>query len=96
MEKIDPTKTNIKIDDEIMKGVPSNAMGISHSKEEFVIDFMMMYPWQNAGIVNARIVLTPGHIKRIVKAFNENIEKYEENNGKIEEAKIPSDMPPIK
>jgi hypothetical protein len=80
---------NIKIEDAIMKGVYANAMGVSHSKEEFVVDFMNMYPYQRAGIVTARVITSPGHMKRIYNALEENIKKYEQQFGKIEEAQAP-------
>jgi len=82
---------NIKMDDKVLKGVYANAMGISHSKEEFVLDFLNIYPWQRAGVVNSRVITSPGHMKRIYKAMEENIKKYEEKFGKIEEAKSPTD-----
>ncbi|MFA5135186.1 MAG: DUF3467 domain-containing protein [Patescibacteria group bacterium] len=81
---------NIKIDDATLKGVYTNAMGVSHSKEEFVLDFMNLYPWQRAGVVSARVITSPGHVKRIFKALEENIKKYEGKFGKIEVAKAPS------
>jgi len=80
---------NIKIEDSILKGAYANAMAVSHSKEEFVLDFMNIYPWQRAGIVTARVITSPGHMKRIYKALEENIKKYEQKFGKIEEAKEP-------
>ncbi len=80
---------NIKIDDATLKGVYSNAMGVSHSKEEFVLDFMNVYAHQRAGVVNARVITSPGHMKRIYKALEENIKKYEDKFGKIEEAQAP-------
>lgn len=80
---------NIKIDDTTLKGVYSNAMGVSHSKEEFVLDFMNVYAHQRAGVVNARVITSPGHMKRIYKALAENIKKYEDKFGKIEEAQAP-------
>ncbi|MDP2683784.1 MAG: DUF3467 domain-containing protein [bacterium] len=80
---------NIKIDDQTLKGVNANAMGISHSKEEFVLDFMNIYPWQKVGIVTSRVITTPGHMKRIYNALADNIKKYEDKFGKIEEAQAP-------
>lgn len=80
---------NIKIDDVTMKGAYSNAMGVSHSKEEFVLDFMNIYAHQRSGIVSARVITSPGHMKRIYKALEENIKKYEDRFGKIEEAAAP-------
>ncbi len=83
---------NIKIDDATLKGVYSNAMGVSHSKEEFVLDFMNVYAHQRAGVVSARVITSPGHMKRIYKALEENIKKYEGKFGKIEEAQAPGDI----
>lgn len=80
---------NIKIEDAILKGAYANAMAVSHSKEEFVLDFMDIYPWQKAGIVTARVITSPGHAKRILTALQENVKKYEEKFGKIEVAKEP-------
>lgn len=85
-------QVNIKIEDQVMKGVYANAMGVSHSKEEFVLDFMNVYPWQRLGIVTSRVITSPGHMKRIYKALDENIKKYEGQFGKIEEAKAPEEI----
>ncbi len=79
----------IKIDDATMKGIYANMMSVAHSKEEFVLDFMNVYPLQRAGIVNARVILSPGHMKRVLGALKDNIEKYEKNFGTIEVAKAP-------
>lgn len=72
-----------------MKGAYANMMSVAHSKEEFVLDFMNVFPAQRAGIVSSRVLVSPGHMKRIFKALQENLEKYEKNFGKIEEAKSP-------
>ena len=82
-------KIQIKIEDAVLKGAYANTMAVSHSKEEFVLDFMNIYPWQRAGIVSSRVITSPGHIKRIVKALTENLKKYEDKFGKIEEAEAP-------
>lgn len=80
---------NIKIEDSVLRGVYANAMGVSHSKEEFTVDFMNIYPAQRAGIVTSRVITSPGHAKRILKALEENVKKYEKQFGKIEEATAP-------
>ena len=82
----------IKITDEVMKGAHANAMAVAHSKEEFVLDFMNLYPWQNVGMVSARVITTPGHLKRIVAALQENLKKYESQHGKIEQAQAPAEI----
>jgi hypothetical protein len=77
----------IKASDEKLKGEYSNVMQILHTKEEFVLDFMNVFP--PTGTLNSRVILSPGHFKRMVKAMDENLKKYEEINGKIEEAEAP-------
>jgi len=75
----------IKINDDVMKGVYTNNMMVTHTKEEFVMDFINIFPPN--GIVNARVITSPGHFKRMIQAMKENLEKYENQHGRIEEAK---------
>ena len=62
-------------------------MIVAHTKEEFIMDFMMMAP--PVGAVTARVIMSPGHMKRMVAALQDNLKKYELNIGKIEEAPEP-------
>jgi len=80
----------IKAKDEDLKGNYSNMMQILHTKEEFILDFFLTAPPE--GMLASRIIMSPGHLKRMIKALQENIGKYEEKFGKIEEAKTP-EMP---
>ena len=77
----------IKAKDEDLKGVYSNLMQATHTKEEFLLDFFLVSPPQ--GILSSRVILSPGHLKRMVKALQENLEKYEGKFGKIEVANAP-------
>jgi len=77
----------IKVSDEVLAGKYANAMQVAHKKEEFVMDFININPPQ--GIINSRVITTPGHMKRIVAALRENLERYEKTFGKIEEAEAP-------
>ena len=79
----------IKISDEILKGVYANAMQVAHSKEEFVLDFLHLSPHLGAGIVSSCVIMSPGHLKRVIAALTENLKKYEDKFGKIEEAEAP-------
>ncbi len=74
----------IKAKDEDLKGIYSNMMQIFHTKEEFVLDFFMVAV--PAGILASRVIMSPGHLKRTIRALEDNIKKYEEKFGKIEEA----------
>ncbi|MFZ3099685.1 MAG: DUF3467 domain-containing protein [Minisyncoccales bacterium] len=77
----------IKVRDEELKGAYSNLMQILHTKEEFVLDFFLNAPPQ--GILASRMIVSPGHAKRIAAALAENIKKYEEKFGKIEGSEAP-------
>lgn len=78
---------NIKITDDILKGVYSNFMVASHNKEEFILDFMNVAGLQ--GIAVAKVFTSPGHFKRMVSALQDNLKKYEEKFGAID-VKAPS------
>lgn len=79
----------IKVTDDIVGGVYSNHMQVSHTREEFFLDFFSMLP--EAGKLSARVVVSPGHVKRIARALAENITKYEGRFGEITEAPAPAD-----
>ncbi len=79
---------NIKITDEMLKGAYANMMLVQHTREEFILDFMNIIPPN--GIVSARVITSPGHIKRIVAALTENLKKYESQFGKIAQAEAPT------
>lgn len=74
----------IKAKDEDLKGVYSNLMIVSHTKEEFCLDFINTF---NPPTLTSRVLMSPGHLKRMIKALEENMKKYEEQFGKVEAAK---------
>jgi hypothetical protein len=78
---------NVKISDDELKGRYSNLLRIAHTREEFILDFINLLPPQ--GIVTARILTSPGHLKRIIRALSANLERYEESFGPIQEAEEP-------
>jgi hypothetical protein len=78
---------NIKISDEMLKGNYANMMMVSHTQEEFVLDFMNVLP--PSGVVTSRIITSPGHLKRIIAALNDNLKKYESQFGAVKEASAP-------
>ena len=76
-EKMKDGKNEIKIkfQEQIIGGKYANALHISHTGEEFIMDFLLVSP--PTGTVNSRIITSPGHMKRIISAIQENIKKYE-------------------
>lgn len=85
---------NIELSAEVAEGTYSNLAIISHSSSEFVIDFIRMMPGTPKANVKSRIILTPEYAKRLLFALQDNINKYEQQNGKI---KVPDNnqLPPI-
>lgn len=86
-----PQQIQIKATDQALQGHYSNIMQVAHLQEEFILDFMNIYPFQNLGVLNARIIVSPGHLKRMVNALAENLKRYEEAFGKIEAADAPGE-----
>ena len=78
-------QVQIKASDEDLKGKYSNTAQVLHTKEEFVMDFLSVFP--PTGTLNSRIIMSPGHYKRFAKALSENLKKYEDKFGKIDETK---------
>jgi len=71
----------IKANDETLKGEYANAMQVMHTKEEFIMDFISNLP-PVASLVS-RVIVSPGQMKLIARALNENIKKYEEQFGNV-------------
>ena len=83
---------NIEISEEIAEGSYANLAIITHSHAEFVVDFVNVMPGTPKSKVKARIILTPQHAKRLMKALAENVAKFESVNGPIkdlEEVQLP-------
>src|SRR6201995_127293 len=83
---------NIEISEEVAEGQYANLAIITHSHAEFVIDFVSVMPGTPKSRVKSRIVFTPQHAKRFMKALTENVTRYESANGPIkdlEEIQIP-------
>jgi hypothetical protein len=72
---------------QLQGGVYSNNMVVTHTKEEFVMDFLMVIP--PVGAVTSRVIISPGHMKRIINALQENVKKYETRFGVIQAAEEP-------
>ncbi len=85
-EKKQPEKQfNIELPEEVAEGTYSNLAIISHSQSEFVVDFVRLVPNVPKAKVKSRIILTPTHAKRLLKALADNVTKFEAQFGKISE-----------
>ena len=80
---------NIELDKDIAEGIYSNLAIINHSISEFIVDFISVMPGQPKAKVKSRIILTPQHAKRLVKALSENVSRFEEAHGEIKDYEQP-------
>ena len=76
---------NIELSEEVAHGIYSNIAIINHSPSEFIVDFIQMMPGVPKAKVKSRIILTPQHAKRLMKALNDNISKFEAQHGEIKD-----------
>ena len=79
------TQLNIEISEEVAEGSYANLAIITHSHAEFVLDFVNVMPGTPKSKVKSRIILTPQHAKRLMKALQDNIQKFEAVNGNIKD-----------
>jgi hypothetical protein len=80
-----PAQLNIEISEEVSEGVYANLAIITHSHAEFVVDFVNVMPGTPKSKVKSRIILTPTHAKRFMKAMIDNVKKFESVNGMIQD-----------
>lgn len=84
-----PKKQEIKIADNIPGAEYSNFMQVNHNKEEFQLFFgNVVAP---SGRIVSKVITAPGHFKRMLSVMQENLKKYEDQFGKIEEASNPDE-----
>lgn len=76
---------NIELDEKVSQGIYSNLAIINHSVSEFVLDFIAIMPGVPKSKVKSRIVVTPQHAKRLAKALNENVKRFENAHGEIKD-----------
>lgn|SRR5690606_17450540 len=76
---------NIELNEAVAEGIYSNLVMISHSSEEFILDFIRVMPGVPQARVKSRIIVTPQHARRLLRALAENIERYEAAYGEISE-----------
>jgi len=84
----------VQADATVTPGVYSNLAMITHRKEEFVFDFLFVQPQggtkgEAVAMLRSRVIASPGHTKRVLRALEENLRRYEAQFGPIEEAEPP-------
>lgn len=83
---------SIELTEEIAEGIYSNLAIITHSNTEFIVDFARIMPGVAKAKVKSRIILTPEHAKRLLNALQDNVTRFEAQNGKIDSKDFPLPM----
>jgi Protein of unknown function (DUF3467) len=81
---------NIELTEEVADGTYANLAIITHSFAEFVIDFVNVMPNVPKSKVKARIVMTPQHAKRVMRALIDNVKRFESQYGNIKDQEMPA------
>ena len=76
-------KLNIELSEDVASGVYANLAVITHSPAEFVMDFIQVMPGMPKAIVRSRVVMSPHHVKRLLGALAENVQRFEKQHGPI-------------
>ncbi|MBN9294957.1 MAG: DUF3467 domain-containing protein [Flavobacteriia bacterium] len=84
---------NIELNEETATGVYSNLAVITHSNGEFVTDFVQMMPGMPKALVRSRVIMNAQNAKKLMRALIENVKKYEQTFGVIEEDNY--NLPPM-
>ena len=84
---------NVELPENVAEGIYSNLAIIGHSPTEFVVDFIRMMPNMPKATVKSRIILTPEHAKRLLRALADNVKRYEMAFGPIKE--VEGQTPPM-
>ena len=74
----------VEIDEAVARGAYANLALISHSETEFILDFLFLQPQTPKAKVHTRLVSSPVHLKRLIWALKDNLEKYEARFGPIQ------------
>jgi len=76
-----PQQIQINTVDEMSRGKYSNLMLVSHSPDEFMLDWLLNSP--NGTHLVSRIILSPSNVKRTIEALTINLKQYEEKFGTV-------------
>ncbi len=94
MNENNENQVNIELNEETALGVYSNLAIITHSHAEIVCDFVQLMPGMPKGKVRSRVIMTPQNAKRFMRALIDNVQKYEQTFGVIDDSDNPG-MPPM-
>jgi hypothetical protein len=85
MPEVPKQQMQIKADEKELLGQYSNLVVVHHNAEEFTLNFIYMFPTVPQGKLVASLIVNPAHAKRLLRALEENVGRYEAQFGKLPE-----------
>lgn len=86
-------QVQIKADEKELLGQYSNLAVVHHNAEEFTLNFVYLFPTVPQGKLVASLILNPRHAKRLLRALQENLARYEAQFGALPEGPGPDQSP---
>ncbi|TYO96370.1 uncharacterized protein DUF3467 [Geothermobacter ehrlichii] len=84
-EKRREIRIEIQLDEETAQGAYANLAVVNHTDAEFVLDFIYVQPQAPRAKVRSRIITSPRHVKRLLRALQDNLDRYEARFGSVED-----------
>jgi hypothetical protein len=88
-------QVQIKADEKELLGQFSNLVVVHHNAEEFTLNFIYVFPSVPQGKLVASMIVTPMHAKRLMRALEENVTRYEAQFGTLPEGPGPGSDPSV-
>jgi hypothetical protein len=80
----------LELNEQVAQGTYANLVVITHSSSEFILDFAQVFPGVPKAPIKSRIIIAPEHAKRLLRALEDNIDKFEQMFGTI---RVPEERP---
>jgi hypothetical protein len=88
-------QVQIKADEKELLGQYANLVVVHHNAEEFTLNFIYIFPTVPQGKLVASMIISPGHAKRLMRALQENVARYEAQFGPLPEGPGPGQNPDV-
>src|SRR6204780_5257066 len=88
-------QVQIKADEKELLGQYSNLVVVHHNQEEFTLNFIYLFPSVPQGKLVGSLILSPSHAKRLAKALQENVSRFEAQFGSLPAGPGPGPVPDV-
>lgn len=88
-EQVQDLYSKLQVMDEALGGAYSNAMSVTHTRDEFIMDFSTTFP--PTPKITARLIVSPSHLRRIISVLGDNLSQFEDKFGKIDDGAPPAE-----